>query len=82
MEALYISLVGILLGAILYKITDSTKIKYIGYSLWWGGWGFWVAWIISESLDIQLTTFLGLIVIISGWIVIEILNTVKKYFSK
>lgn len=82
MGMIYGSLGCILIGAVIYKSTYSPAIKYIGYSFWWGGWGLLATWIISFILDIPFTKSLGLIVIVSGWFLIEGIRVILRKVRK
>jgi hypothetical protein len=82
MGMVYGSLACVLIGAILYKVTHSPAIKYIGYSFWWGGWGLLVTWIISVVFDVPFTKGLGLIVLVSGWLVIEGTRAILRKIQK
>ncbi|WP_256758157.1 hypothetical protein [Cohnella sp. WQ 127256] len=63
LEHLYISIGFLLVGAILYKITDSPSIIYLGYSSWWAGWTWLVSWIITLLFDVEFSKLLGLSVL-------------------
>ncbi|QGQ96429.1 hypothetical protein EHS13_16825 [Paenibacillus psychroresistens] len=63
MEHLYISIGFLLVGAILYKITDYPSIIYLGFSFWWAGWAWLVSWIIILLFDVDFSKLLGLSVL-------------------
>ncbi|WP_115995971.1 hypothetical protein [Cohnella lupini] len=64
MEDLYISTVFLFIGAILYKITDSPKIIYVGYSCWWAGWAIFASWIITLVFKIEVTRLMGISILV------------------
>jgi len=80
LEHLYISIGLLLVGAILYKITDFPSIIYIGYSSWWAGWGWLVSWIISLLFNMEMTKLFMISVLIILMVFFYGGKSIIKYF--